>query len=327
MRTFPRRALAATALVAPLFLASLAGCAPATATDGAIATVPAATATATPISTPSLTMPPTMQVASGACGPHIPYDITFSAAGGLAVSQTSGRGNLAYPEAQIPSSQPAAPMLEPTTIAPEPYVASDAPVVNPALSEKRGGYLLLICNSSNKAHTISAVRVSIAALTPFTDQLGAWAPCQGAYFPTGGYVSGGCGGADFQTEYMHANFATDAQTGATVTAAQTGTNVGMSGAAGDFQPGPLPVTLKPGQAMTIEIGVTKPSAPGYYTYAFDLTVDGASTGVVSYSPKTLIAPVAHVWSGDACKTSAMQAMIAQAPTPTAANDGYICPAS
>ena len=327
MRALLRHSLIAGAALAPLLLVSLAGCAPTTSTESATATAPAAGTTATPITTPSLMMPPTTQVASGVCGPHIRYDITFSAANGLAVSQTSGLGVLAYPEIQVPGSQPATPMLAPSTATFSNYSSSAAPIVNPALSEKRGGYVLLICNSSNKAHTLSAVQVSIAAIKPFTDQLGAWAPCQGAYFPTGGYVSGGCGGADFQTEYMHATFAADAQTGAAVTAAQTGTNVGMSGAAGDLQPGPLPVTLQPGQTMTIEVGMTPPTSPGYYTFAFALSVDGASTGVVTYSPTTLIAPVARVWSGDACKTSAMQALIAQMPTPTAANDGYICPAS
>ncbi len=328
MRTFLRRSLAASALVMPLLLASLAGCAPTggASTGGATATAPADTTTVAPVNTPSLTMPPTMRIASGACGPHFPDTTALTSAGGLAVTQTSGMSNMAYPETQIPSGQPAAPMLAPDSVGTTSGVAGATLLVNPGLTEKGGGYVLLICNPSSQPHSLSAARVSIAAVEPFTDQLGAWAPCQGAYYPVGGYVAGGCGGADFETEYMHATFATSAQTGATVTATQTGTNVGMSGAAGDLQPGPLPVTLQPGQTMTIEIGVTPPSAPGYYTYAFSLTVDGASTGVVTYSPMTLIAPVARIWSGAACKTSAMQAKIAQMPTPTQ-NTAYICPAA
>jgi hypothetical protein len=90
--------------------------------------------------------------------------------------------------------------------------------------------------------------------------------------------------------------------------------------------GPLPVTLKPGQAMTIEVGMTQPSTPGDYTYSFALTVDGVSTGTVAYSLMSLLAPVARVWNGAACQTSAMQALIAQEPTPTA-NTRYICPVS
>ncbi len=184
--------------------------------------------------------------------------------------------------------------------------------------------MLVICNPSSKPHTISAVRVTIAKITPYTNQLNTWAPCSGSYSPVSKNVSGGCGGGDSENEYMHAQFAANAPVGASVAATQTGTN--MSDMSGGINFGPLPVTLKPGQAMTIEVGVADPSVAGYYTYSYALTVDGASTGTVAYSLKTLLAPVARVWTGAACQTTAMQALIAKEPTPSA-NTRYICPAS
>lgn len=312
----------APALAALLLLATLAACAPAGVTPPASATSTATVAaTATPKALPAL---PTAQVAAGACAARTPgigsEPVTFSPAGGLVVTQTSMLGNLAYPSVQIPSSQQAQPIPAPPTSFVD-YAPSAAPVVNPRIVEGGGGYVLFICNPSSQAHTLSAAQVSIAQIRPFTDHLAAWAPCDGAYYP-GGAVGGGCGGADFEDEYLHAPFAADAQVGATVTATQTGTNT--TGSAGEVARSPLPVTLQPGQWMTIEVGVTQPSAPAYYTYAFALTVDGSTTGVVAYSQTTLLAPVAHAWSGANCKTSAMQSQLAQAPTPTA-NRGFICP--
>ncbi len=240
------------------------------------------------------------------------------------VTQYSGLGNLAYPAMQIPSSQQAAPMLEPNFTGPEYWVANITAVVDPGLREGGGGYVLDICNPSGQPHTLNAVQVSIAKMTPFSDQLGVWYPCSGSYSPVSKSVSGGCGGADFENEYLHAAFAADASVGTSVTATQTGSN--WSDISNSVNFGPLPVTLKPGQAMTIEVGVTQPSVPGYYTYSFALTVDGASTGTVAYSLMSLLAPAARAWSGAACQTSAMQALIAQQPTATASTR-YICPES
>ena len=76
--------------------------------------------------------------------------------------------------------------------------------------------------------------------------------------------------------------------------------------------------------MTVEVGVTQPSVSGYYTYGFALTVDGSGTGVVAYSPTTLLAPVAQQWTGANCATPAMKAQIAQMPAP-ADGRGFICP--
>ncbi|HET9109346.1 MAG TPA: hypothetical protein VFN78_00845 [Ktedonobacterales bacterium] len=323
MGRFDQRRRWVSALAALLLLATLAACAPAGATPPtSAASTATVAATATPNALPPL---PTVQVAAGACvaqTPGIGSDpVAYSPAGGLVVTQTSKLGNLAYPVVQIPSNQQAQPIPAPQ-ISFVDYAPSAVPVVNPGLTEGGGGYVLFICNPSSQAHTLSAAQVSIAQIRPFTDQLGAWAPCSGFYLPGSGVAEDGCGGADFEDEYLHAPFAADAQVGATVTATQTSAN--SMDAPGEVASGPLPVTLKPGQWMTIEVGVTRPSAPAYYTYAFALTVDGSETGVVAYSQRTLLAPVAHAWSGENCKAAAMQTQIAQAPTPPA-NRGFICP--
>lgn len=288
------------------------------------ASIPSPTATQPQSATATATSLPTTTIASGACVGSFPSHVALTPASGLVVTKYSALGNLAYPEAQIPSSQPAAPMLEPKLTGPDYWTANTTAVVDPGLREGGGGYVVAICNPSDKAHTISAVQVSLAKMTPFTDQLGVWEPCEGSYSPVTKSVSGGCGGADFENEYLHAPFAADASVGTSVTATQTGSN--QSDISNSVNFGPLPVTLKPGQAMTIEVGVTRPSAPGYYTYSFALTVDGASTGTVAYSLMSLLSPQARIWNGAACETSAMQALIAKEPAPTTYTR-YICPAS
>lgn len=321
-----RRALALAALLLPFSLALLAGCAGAGAANTPnTPNTPLATMTAAPTATPAAPPAlPTVNVASGACGPNAPYGVAYTPAGGLAVTQTSSLGALAYPQAQIPSDQQAQPIPEPATNWGGGYAEPIHPIVNPGLREGGAGYVLLICNTSDHAHVVSAVQASIARITPYTDRLNAWESCSGVYHPGAAGIGGGCGGADFENEYLHAPFAPDAPVGASVTTTQTGSN--SSDASNEVNLGPLPVTLQSGQAMTVEIGVTQPSAPGYYTYAFALTVDGASTGVVAYSPETLLAPVARAWDGQSCLSATMQAQIAQEPTPTA-NRGFICPES
>jgi hypothetical protein len=154
-----------------------------------------ATVTPQPAAATSL---PTTTVTAATCGKYFPPTVALTPARGLVVTQHSGLGNLAYPEAQIPSSQPAAPMLEPNLTSPDYWAANTIAVVNPLLQESGGGYVLAICIPSGQAHTISAVQVSLAKMTPFTDQLGAWEPCSGSYSPLLKSVSGGCGGADFE---------------------------------------------------------------------------------------------------------------------------------
>lgn len=321
----------ALAMLMLLALSILAACAPAAGGASPLASAtraPAATADAT--ATSGVFTPPPLpitHIATGICGPYFPSGIALTPARGLLVSQTSSLGNLAYPLAQIPNSQQAQP-IAPPVITSSAYRASASPVVNPRLQELGGGYTLAICNASSQAHVVSAVRMTLVDAAPYTGKLAAWDTCSGVYLPGQGFLGAGCGGADPENEYMHAALAADAAVGATVTATQTGTN--SSDASDEVNLGPLPVTLHPGQAMTIEIGVTQPSAPGLYTYAFALTVDSGDTGIVAYSPTTLLASVTTAWNGGSCLAPAMQAQLAAMPTPTSsarASVGYICPAS
>ena len=123
---------------------------------------------------------------------------------------------------------------------------------------------------------------------------------------------------------MHAHFTPNATPGTVVTATQTDTNVGVDGVTNY---GPLPVTLKHGEWMTIEVGMGPNSedpvfsTAGTYTFSFGLSIDKQASIFAVTSPPTLLAPPAHEWSGQACTTAAMQAQI-PASNPTTM---YICP--
>lgn len=316
----------ASALSVSLLLVALSGCrstSPASTAASATATTQPTAATQPTVTLAPLPKLPTTQITSGVCGQYYPSAVKLTPAGGLVVTQYSGLGNLAYPVVQIPSSQPAKPIPAPPII--DQALFTEATVVeNPKLHEAGGGYVIVVCNPTSQAHKISAVQVSIASISLVTSATQTWQQCSSSYIPGSGVVGGGCGGADFENEYMHAAFAPDAQVGASTVATQTGSNVGWTGA---NNYGPLPVTLQPGQTLWVEVGVTQPSVAGYYTYAFGLTVDGTATGVVAYSVRTLFDPHPIEWSGQNCLAAAFQSQIAQMPTPTTNSAGYICPAS
>jgi len=246
---------------------------------------------------------PTATVSLGQCQYQGADTFVFTPTHGLDVSQNIAFGNLAFPSVQI-SNQQTSPMSVPPLSPADSFTPRTQLAVNPNLYEGDGGYVLLICNTSSQAHVVSGEQVSIERIKLFIGELSAWIPCG---------PPGGCGGGNAQDEYMHADFAPNAPVGASVTA--TLTNSFPSG------PRPLPVTLQPGQSLTIDVGVTPPTASGYYTFGFALTVDGASTGVVAYSPETLLAPVTHPWGQCA---SAQQTQIAETPTPTVGRNFFIC---
>lgn len=316
---YPRQVLASL-VVLPLLVA-LSSCHATGSTPPSGAKVSAtSTVDATATAEAPLASLPLAHITPGACGKYFPDPVPFSPAGGLVVTQFSGLGNLAYPELQIPSSQPAEPIPAPTPGAPGYFTDMATAAVNPTLHEGGGGYLLIVCNASALAHTVSAVQVSIARISPLTGVTQAWDPCSGSYTPGSG-THGGCGGGDLENEDVHAGFAPNAQVGASVTATQTGPNVDPS--VNNY--GPLPVTMQPGQTLSIEVGVTEPATAGYYTYAFGLTVDGSATGVVAYSQKTLIDAHAIQWTGQNCLASVYQQQIATMPTPTTGSLYLVCP--
>lgn len=177
--------------------------------------------------------------------------------------------------------------------------------------------LVSVCNASRTtSHTIQGARVKLANFVAYTSQLNAWDFCAGFYARPAGVTSNNCDrGSAPVDEQLQAVFASTAQPGTVVASTQPG------GSGGSF--GPLPAALLPGSAMYLNVTITAPTAPGTYTFAVSLTVDGASFPYTS-NTSLLLAPIAHQWNGQACTTSGM---LAQIPPATNPPTGYICPAS
>jgi len=174
-----------------------------------------------------------------------------------------------------------------------------------------------VCNgSATTAHTVQGARVKLVAFTPYTAALSEWDFCSGYYARPAGVTPENCDrGSAPMDEGLQATFAGNAQPGTIVTATQTLPNNSTFG--------PLPAVLPPGVVMYLYIGLTAPTAPGTYTFAASITADGSQlpfTGGTSM----LIAPVAHVWNGQACTSAGM---LAQIPPATNPPTPYICPTS
>lgn len=301
---------------------ALAGCEVAGASITGQTASPTATATApTPTqtlsATPSLAPLTTAQLRAGACGSAFPSGAVTNAQG-LSVIAQAPLGNLAYPAVALPANLPNAPYRLMNT---SPAFDPSQPVINPHLAVG-GGYLLLICDASSAAHVVQGAQIALARFTPAATTINQWNPCDGSYNAAYKLAGGtGCGGGDFQNIYASASFPANAGVGATATANQRGANT--SDVSGDqINYGPLPVTLRPGQAMSIEVDVTPPTAAGYYTFSLALRVDGAAPTTVAYSPPTLLTSNVRAWDGKACEQPAMQAQI---PTSASGAANYLCP--
>jgi hypothetical protein len=304
----PSSLVVASAVLVGLVLA-LAGCGTtaATATTGPTSTTPATTPT------PLTTVAPA-QVAQACDSPAHPAPVPDPAVlvGGLYVGALANLGNLTYPKAHLPEGTP----LKPLQVADEiPHLPSDAPT-NPYLSEA-GGYVLVVCNGSDQPHTIQGVAIRLDTLTPYVGQLNEWSFCAGAYSRAFGAGGSGCGGGPAEDEYVHGAFAPDAPTGTVVSTTQ-------SVVIHIQRYGTLPWTLQHGETLLIDVGIVPPTAPGYYTFAFGIAIDGAAPVFAPVSPVTLLAPVAHEWSGSACLAPAMQSQIPPVVQPPTY---YLCPAS
>lgn len=282
------------------------------------ATTATSTATAHPIATTTAT---TTAGASSFCGASIfgtnPQSFPLQHIGDLAVSEAAP--GLTYPAMQIPQGTPNQP-IELTNDNKIPG-ASSLPV-NPTLKEVGGGYMFIICNASKThSHSVKSVSVRVDSFNAYSGPLAAWALCaDGSYdAETQAYGGGGCGGGLTTNEGLHATFASGASVGAAVVAAQTGSWSAAPGQPSPFPP--LPVTLRPGEWLSVNVGLTPPTAPGTYTFAFGLAVDSAAPAYFSTSAPALLAPVTQRWSGANCGTATMKAEIPTATQPTY----YICP--
>lgn len=288
-------------------------------TTGRAATTPAPTLA--PTATPAPTAIPTANLTAGQpCvpGPHDTH--TYYQLGDLVVRQVSFAH--VYPSQQIPAGTPLAPLkLTSSNIGNE---FPGGPAVNPGMTEPGSGFAFAVCNASaTQSHVLQSVSVTIQGATPFTGQLNAYQFCDGYYARPGPAFFGGCGGGYAADEYLHAAFAADAGAGASVVATQTGTEV--SPAFGGQKAPPLPLTLPFGKFIEINVGLTAPTTPATYVFGFGVAVDGAAPVYFGNAPATLLAPVAHKWTGPACEKPAM---LAQIPT-TVTNPPtrYICPES
>lgn len=327
--TCGRRRLLEVLIWTLLGMLALGGCGSVSASTAARTPTAAQTPTSTATPTPTATSTP----AADACG----VSSSVTTVGGLTISPQAQVGDLSYPTAQLPNGAAQQPLVIAVGAGQPKYRPNPAQPTNPlVMTDIGGGYVISIRNSAAASHAVRRMSVCLDSLTPSTSQLNEWQPCAGSY--SRGHsagIGGGCGGVTMQNEYMHAPFTANPTVGTVVTASRVA-------APSDFystDDGPLPVTLHPGQTMTIEIGLgpintCPPSSatgfptggclfhtPGTYVFAFGLAVDDAAPVFAALSPPTLLAP-AKEWTGEACTTSAMQALIPPATNPPTY---YICP--
>lgn len=287
----------------------LAACGQTTGT-GASTTSPTATSapTATPTATPIPTAP--ASEVEAICGQRWSTRMEpILHVGDLYISKALLAG-FAAPGTFLPDGTP----LQPLKVAVgDSSVLPAGPAVNPQLLEHadQGGFEINVCNgSASQSHVVQGVHVTLASFTPYGGQLNMWKYCDIAYThaqPGGG----GCGGHYAADEYLRATFAQDAPAGTSVTAAQTASEPGGHG--------PMPITLKPHDSTSLNVGVVRPTASGTYQFSFAVTVDGTDYAPAN-PPATLFAPVAHQWSGGACVKFS-----AQIPPDTTPPAYYVCP--
>lgn len=298
---------------------ALSACGSATASNGALASDPTATAAATAT---VASLPTVDRTSLPASCRDIPYGtdpayLPLVHVGDLVVSQAVYAQR--YPAWQIPQGTPNRPLALSSPMAnPNP---GSLPI-NTLKTDTDGGLVFTICNtSSSRSYTVQPISVRLASFTPFTGALVAWNPCEDLTYDAQMQAlgPGGCGGGYGVNEYVHATFAADAAVGATVKASQSSTSP-----AGPNDPNPfpgLPLSLAPGHSVSVSVVVTVPTAPGTYAFAFGLATGSAAPVYFSTSSPTLFAPITTHWSGQNCMTAAMKAQIPAATQPTY----YICP--
>jgi hypothetical protein len=268
-------------------------------------------------------LPTADPAAAHTCATQTPKPVTYVQLGDLLFSRAT-LGALSYPAVMLPASVPLKPMQVTTAVSNNVWSIGGPlaalPPANPGLEGNGAGYELIVCNASASAHhTVQAVSARIQTLTPFSGQLSVWKACDSAYSrqqPSGG---GGCGGFGFYDETMKVSFSGATGQGATATATQLSDGLKDGGPS---QVGPLPYTLAPGQAITINVQLAPLTTPGIYILAFGVKVDGVATSYMPAVQAALHAPVAHTFTGAACQQSSMARQIPPATTPPSY---FICP--
>ncbi len=289
-------------LVLTLLLAvTLAGCRGSS--PGARSGVAAsATPTTTPV--PTLAASPTSQpiVTPGAqpCADSVSKWAGVTRAGDLLLGPT-----FTNPEAilyQLPDGTP----LQPLKVPPESTTGQFPGWPTSTLGANM--LYVTVCNASaTTSHTIQGARVKLAGFTAYSGQLSEWDFCAGFYARPAGVSPNNCDrGTAPVDEQLQAAFAPSAQVGTVISASPS-----------------TPAVLPPEAIMYIAVSLTAPTAPGTYSFALAVTADGAPlpfTGATSM----LLAPVVHVWNGQACTSASM---LTQIPPATNPPTPYICPVS
>lgn len=138
-----------------------------------------------------------------------------------------------------------------------------------------------------------------------------WGSCD-EYENPGGPAGGGCGGG-FTTEGTATGTFPSAQVGTTLTPTVIG--------ASDTQPAKISTTSEGEGIVAVDLQLP---APGTYTFQVGLWQDtsGPKWSNLTLRQMVLFGHINHLWSGQACTASDMQA---QLPPPTDPPEVFICP--
>jgi hypothetical protein len=174
-------------------------------------------------------------------------------------------------------------------------------------------YEYALCNNSaTTSHTVGQFTVKLNAFTADANTINTSHYCIHVYSRQGMLDHTGCGGAFAGgTVNLTASFAS-------------------TGAEGTVQPAldhsgqqVPPLMIQPGYAITVTIDVTPSTVMGTSIYRFGVSVDGAAPVYPATDSAAVVnATTLRQWDGDACQTSAMQALIPPATTPPTY---YVCP--
>ena len=304
-------------LMLGLIFSSCSGTSASTAEHGVAASTATAVSTATndPLPPPATPDPASLEQKGCPAVALGPVPVQYGTVDGLKVSIPRRDSSDDFPSELMPNNESNAPHRVPLTVAETAQVGAfrPNPPVNPSLAT---GYGLQVCNQTTATHTITKLSVNIAGFTPSSGPVTIWHICQdGPYDTATRMTTPGCGGDGHAfVDIMEATLPA-ARTGATapVLAATVGTAPFQSSGTN------LPITLRPNESLLFLIAVNGLTSQGTYALSFGVSIDGAPpTAVAPSDGPFLIAPAAIVWTGTACQTPAMQALI---PPDTF----YVCP--
>ncbi len=173
-------------------------------------------------------------------------------------------------------------------------------------------YMSLCDNQSGQSHTIQTMSLRIISFTPYSGQLNEWQACASVFDPQYGTFPtiNNCGGYGFQQD-LHVTFPKTITSGTTISMTSDPASV----------PNALPVKVYPDQSLLFIVHFDNQPTPGYYQFAYSVTVDGKASPFYMI-PTMLVAQVSHEWSGQACTNASLRSQI-----PANSTEQYICPQS